>query len=342
MQAASGAVPPANERDKTAATAAKEKHEAASREPDSLDIWTRDAKLGYVRRARICTRYLDAATGRFGQTIAGILPLKAPSCLIISGEGAGFRLNLDKAALSSLALQISPAPPSAVGSENQISQDTSVLMSLLSQAPASDPEGAAMCKELFRDDKDLSPAGASGNIPAERLRLAQGEVRAIRRLREYLERKKPRVLHVNLAIDDDLLHIDDLPSLESLDLKFSQITDAGLAHLQGAGELQELGLGNTSATGAGLVYLKKLTKLRRLDLSESEITDDGLTGIKGLTQLKELDLARTKITDAGLESLKRLTRLQRLHLGGTHVTAEGLRNLQRALPNCKFAEPAFW
>jgi len=351
--------PPANEGDKIAAPA-KKKHEAAPREPDSLSIWTCDAKLGYVRRSKICTRYLDMATGRLGQDIAGILPLEAPFCLIISGQGAGFRLDLDKAALLPIALQVTPPPPAPVGSEREIRQQGMLYLSLLSQVPRSEME--AVGKEYIRKAKPAwerrakaynqavtdpfygratvppslpgpengasSPSALNERAASERQSLRECNLWAIRRLRECLESKKPRVLHLNQATDDDLPHIENLASLEYLYLDVSQITDAGLAHLQGAKELQELDLRLTPVTGAGLVHLKKLTKLRRLGLSCPNITDAGLTGLKGLPQLEELDLSGTKITDAGLAIITDLPQLRELNLNGTHITDAGLECLK--------------
>ena len=132
-------VPPANDGRQDHGPA-EEKHEAAPWEPDSLSIWTRDAKLGYVRRAKICTRFLDVATGHLGYDIAGILPLEAPFCLIISMQGAAYRLDLDKGTLLPLALQVTPAPPAPVGSKHELGQQMAVYMSWLSQVPRSESD----------------------------------------------------------------------------------------------------------------------------------------------------------------------------------------------------------
>ncbi len=314
---------------------------AAPREPDSLSIWTRDAKGAYVRRGKICTRYLDMAAGHLGRDIAGILPLEAPCCLLVSGQGAGFQLDLDKAVLSPVALQVTPPPPAPVGSNAEIRQLFAVYLSLLSQVPRS--EGDAICKEWARK-RDPTwggrvtvsvPLAANGEAGGERVPLRECNLWAIRRLREYLESMKPRVLTLNLATDDDLPHIADLASLEYLSLVCSPVTDAGLAHLQDATELKDLDLGVTLITGSGLLHLKKLTKLRRLVLTSPRTTDAGMAGLKALPQLEALVLTRNDmrngvelISDAGLINLSQMARLRELDLSGSRITDAGLERLK--------------
>ena len=124
-------------------------------------------------------------------------------------------------------------------------------------------------------------------------------------------------------------------SVIGLNLKNSEVTDAGLVHLKRLSKLQKLYLPFTKVTDAGLVHLKGLTSLRELDLRGTKVTDAGLVHLKGLTSLQGLYLGGTKITDAGLIHLKGLTKLQRLNLGFIKVTdaglvhLKGLRNLRR-------------
>ena len=342
---------------------------AAPREPDSLSIWTRDAKLGYVRRAKICTRYLDMATGHLGRDVAAVLPQEAPFCLLISGHGAGFRLDLDKATLSPVTLQVT-VPPAPVGSDAELRHLRALMEPLERQVPR--VEADRVLKEFLEKidptrggrkpartpgaaapsagppsqpispgetgDVDFSRPASNAKAPqpaldakaaAERQRMREATLWAISCLREYLENKKPRVLHLHLATDDDLLHVENLASLEYLYLNDSPITDAGLAHLQGASELRELDLHLTPITGVGLVHLQKLTKLRRLRLSCRNFDDAGLAAVKGFPQLEELDLSGTKITDAGLANLTELTHLRELELSCTQTTDAGLECLTK-------------
>ena len=112
------------------------------------------------------------------------------------------------------------------------------------------------------------------------------------------------------ATDNSLRALSDLDNLQTLNLTFNKVTDAGLVHIQG------------------------LTNLKTLILPK-QITDAGLVHLKGLTNLEQLDLVDTKVTDAGLVHLKGLTNLQELHLSDTQVTVAGLAAMQQTLPTCE-------
>ena len=315
----------------------KKESQHAPREPDSLRIWSRDAKQGYVCREKICIRYLDIAASHLGNNIGGILPLESPSCLIFS-YGACFQIDLDKAKITPVALQITPPPPPVSGSLAERSQLAGDLLSLMAQIPRD--QMLEFLKPIARETNSSSTE------------VGKQKIQKARRYLESKGDKKPRMLQLGMAYDDDLPHIENLPNLEYLYLRCSQITDAGLEHLQNAVELQVLDLDSTAVTGEGLVYLKNLTKLRQLDLSGTKVTDATLTNLKvlpqleilsldgtkigdaamdhiaALTQLRELKLNRTRITDAGLVRLKTLKQLKRLEISSTDITDAGLSHLK--------------
>ena len=81
------------------------------------------------------------------------------------------------------------------------------------------------------------------------------------------------------ASDDDLQMVATIRGLETLDLSYAEIGDAGLAHLKG------------------------LTSLRCLELTMTDITDAGLQHLKPLISLKHLDLNGTKTTKAGVDDV---------------------------------------
>ncbi len=152
--------------------------------------------------------------------------------------------------------------------------------------------------------------------------------------------------------DADLIHIESLKYLQSLNLGGTQVSDAGLAYLPGLTRLQRLFLNYTRATDGGLIHVRNLTGLEELNLSGTQVTDNalvhlsGLTGLwsldlsdtgvtdaglvhfRGLSGLKELGLSRTEVKDAGLVYLSALTGLQKLWLEGTQVSDAGLAHLQ--------------
>ena len=160
-----------------------------------------------------------------------------------------------------------------------------------------------------------------------------------------------------------MVHLQRLTNLQILDLKFTNVTDAGLAHFKGMNlkkltipteartdqglqhylaaveppiELDfggNVGVPEWKLTDAGLVHLKGLTSLQNITLPR-RITDAGLVQIKDLTSLQSLNLFETKITDAGLVHLKGLTNLREFYLDETKITDKGLVHL-KGLTNLK-------
>ena len=64
-----------------------------------------------------------------------------------------------------------------------------------------------------------------------------------------------------------------------LELRATQVTDAGLAHLRGMKRLVHVDLGLTQITDAGLAHLE-MTKLRRINLAGTRVTEEGVKALK--------------------------------------------------------------
>ena len=94
-----------------------------------------------------------------------------------------------------------------------------------------------------------------------------------------------------------------LTQLQTLDLRSTQVTDAGLEQHEGP-----------NATPATLPCTYRVDRR-------------WVRALKDLTQLRELSLDDTKVTDAGLEGLNRLRELRKLSLDDTQVTDGTLRIL---------------
>lgn len=128
-----------------------------------------------------------------------------------------------------------------------------------------------------------------------------------------------------------------VPGVEDLNLRHTQVSDAGLKCLHRSPALAHLNLAHDAITDDGLKELGIL-RLRTLDLSGTKITDAGLLhlgdsyGVAGY--LHNLNLRDTAITDQCLESLKKLSHLKQLDLRETQVTASGIQAIQKALPDC--------
>ena len=59
-------------------------------------------------------------------------------------------------------------------------------------------------------------------------------------------------------------------------------------------------LRQTEVTDAGLEHLKRLPRLESLNLTRTKVTDAGMQHLEGLTTLRTLGLFGTHVTDAGL------------------------------------------
>ena len=80
--------------------------------------------------------------------------------------------------------------------------------------------------------------------------------------------------------DEQMTHIAQLTSLESLNLTKTSITDAGLEHVEGLTNLKWISLEGTAVTDAGLVHLKGLTGLDKLVLNNTRVTDRGVEDLR--------------------------------------------------------------
>ena len=89
----------------------------------------------------------------------------------------------------------------------------------------------------------------------------------------------------------------------SVDLRKSNVTDAGLAYLEGFAKLQSLNLTETQVTDAGLVHLQGLTQLQSLDLRETSVTS--VKHLQGLTQLQRSSWEQPRLPTPDWSTSKR-------------------------------------
>jgi len=112
---------------------------------------------------------------------------------------------------------------------------------------------------------------------------------------------------------DDLIHLNALPRLETLDLTDSPIT------------------------GARFVDVKELNHLRALYLAGTGVDDDALEQIARFANVRHIILSHTRITDAGLEHLTGLNNLESLRIIATNTSDAGIEKLKKSFPNCQIA-----
>ena len=129
-------------------------------------------------------------------------------------------------------------------------------------------------------------------------------------------------------------HLNRLNQLRRLTVSYP-IEDADLVHLQGLTKLRSLDLGGCPITDAGLKHLEVLTELEYLGIWSTVVSDAGLDHLRTLKQLRALDLGCTQVSDAGLERLGGFKQLRSLNVEHARVTIDGVERLRKALPDCE-------
>ena len=144
----------------------------------------------------------------------------------------------------------------------------------------------------------------------------------------------------SLSVDENpnltneaLRNIGLLANLEKLYVVEIAIDDLALEFIRKAPSLRSLGLGNTDVTDEGLPNLSELKNLEVLDLSGTWITDQGIPALMELDKLKCLGLAGCNISSKALQYLKSLRNLQNLDLIGLGIADSDLKKFLRDHPN---------
>ena len=154
----------------------------------------------------------------------------------------------------------------------------------------------------------------------------------------------PDLTEVTLQFSDfsneQLRHLIHLKHLESVDLKWTPISDQGLAFLAQIPSIRSLKLNKSYApkrvanvsksqlTDQALKHISMMRNLEKLIIWGAEISDEGLIDIAKCKSLKQLWLCETGINGEGLKHLSTLARLENLDLCGTRVTASSLEPLR--------------
>ncbi|XP_051878825.1 uncharacterized protein si:ch73-173p19.1 isoform X2 [Pristis pectinata] len=129
----------------------------------------------------------------------------------------------------------------------------------------------------------------------------------------------------------DVSALKDLPSLQTLHLDNTSITEGSLRALGSHSTLSSLSVsGLQSPSGDVTLQMISGLKLTHLKLPDRHsVSDSGLCFLSLLERLLELDLTDyTHITDEGVRHLARLLRLTKLSLSNTLLTDAGLVHLQ--------------
>jgi hypothetical protein len=130
-----------------------------------------------------------------------------------------------------------------------------------------------------------------------------------------------------------------LPSLETISLRETAITDAGLASLRGLPKLAYLDLRDTSVTGSGLREIP--SQLQALHLTSTKVTGEDLRWLPRMPYLKVLKLNFLTMGDESLADLSLFPAVEHLELDGTSCTDAGLRQLLAQNPTLRRIEARY-
>lgn len=139
---------------------------------------------------------------------------------------------------------------------------------------------------------------------------------------------------------DDLTmeKLQDVNSIDQLEIHRASITDEGLRYLSKHSSLQALRLVETNVGGNGLAMLGAMPKLVLVDLVGTLTDDSSMSWICGLESLRILRLAGTNVTDKGLQLLAEGKNSKLSHLTITisdQLTRPAIQQIRNAYPNCE-------
>jgi WD40 repeat protein/tRNA A-37 threonylcarbamoyl transferase component Bud32 len=142
-----------------------------------------------------------------------------------------------------------------------------------------------------------------------------------------------RVVAINLGgnpkvVDDDLVRLKDLVTLERLDLRETDISDEGLTHLQNLLELKSLTLFETKVTGRGFAHFSRLENLQGLGASGAPLTNEGLAQFPPLPSLEYFQLGSTDLSAGYLAHVSRFPLLRNLMIPSAMAVPPGLEHLR--------------
>lgn len=132
--------------------------------------------------------------------------------------------------------------------------------------------------------------------------------------------------------DLDLKPIAAMPSLRTLDLSHTRVTDIGFQQLKSVANVEDVNLYYAEQIGDGaLVVMKSWKKLKRLNLRGTKVTDLGVSQLVAHPSLESIDVGYSLFTDNGFEPMTSIPNLKEIYVGGNKLTDVGV-NMLRLIP----------
>ena len=132
--------------------------------------------------------------------------------------------------------------------------------------------------------------------------------------------------------DANVIFLEGLQNLRSLDIRTCDISDEGLKTVSKLVTLEELFLaGCERVTDVGLGLLNNLRNIQALSISSCAITDNGVYMLaKTMPKLEWLSLKRCKVTNTSMNTLSELEKLRVLKITDCDVNGDGLEMLRKS------------
>ncbi len=152
---------------------------------------------------------------------------------------------------------------------------------------------------------------------------------------KQLSKVRLLVFWATTLTDAGLVHLQNFPALQDVQLGSNSFTGEGLPGLKPLAKLWSVSMQSTKMSDAALRHLKALPQVTHWSLGGTPITDVGLNHLRGLKHIRFLAVDHTAVTDIGLRDLETLDGLEELSLQKTKVTEAGVKAFQKARPSCK-------
>ncbi len=193
-------------------------------------------------------------------------------------------------------------------------------------------------------DADLPAIGEIPKLQSLDLSMTRITDHGVRSLKNATGLQVLKLRYAELVTDEGMAVVRSFKQLKEIDLRGTKITDTTLEFLEGLPTLESVDVGYAQVTDNGIDHFGNLTNLKRLTISGNKLTDVGLQALRQIPSLLYLDLGGSQrtdsglwsvsITDSGIEAVATLEKLEELRLDGTTITARNLEPLKR-LPHLK-------
>jgi Leucine-rich repeat (LRR) protein len=166
----------------------------------------------------------------------------------------------------------------------------------------------------------------------------------LERLREFPRLQRLYLRNLELTSEDlaDVANCHELVELVFQNIRHKNVRRRAtslidIAFVTEMTKLQLLDLKGTQVGDAGLVNIARLDLLGSLNLASTGVTDAGLVRLQSLPVLRELRLYHNALSDDAAAVLEQFSDLDRLYLDSSQLSPLVVSGLRRSLPQCKIS-----